>query len=296
MPTSSQQDLLQDRSDYEEGYRSWALEVGAPPDVLPLRKAKRLHPGRVVKVSSLKEMESVAAEPEAKGIIFERQNSSSESWLASMADWVAQQEEVGGGKEGGVDVFAKQCQVVVGKRKRGADPRDVASSCKALVSELPPGPFRDVVQRDAEDLAISFMKVCPSAPHLTLQLEIIGENSCCRWHQDFYAGRMILTYTGPSTWMVDDADVDYDALFDPDLVEMSNEVSCPLVVPDFDRIHKPSGNTVMLIKGNLWPGIDRAKNEMGVVHKSPNVKRLGKEGRLACKRLVLKVDLSMDEP
>ena len=80
-----------------------------------------------------------------------------------------------------------------------------------------------------------------------------------------------------------------------DVVEaqLPSELADPLVVPDFAAIHKPPPNSVVLIKGNLWPGIEKSSNGMGVVHKSPNM-RLNPDGNPVCKRLALKVDLAFD--
>ena len=38
--------------------------------------------------------------------------------------------------------------------------------------------------------------MCPFARELEFKLEVFGENSCSRWHQDKYAGRAIVSYTG----------------------------------------------------------------------------------------------------
>ena len=138
---------------------------------------------------------------------------------------------------------------------------------------------------------------CRTAKYLTLQLEVIGSNRCARWHQDWYAGRMIVTYCGPSTWMVDDKDVNFE-MFEAGLNEeedMVPEVTNPIIVPEFERIKRPGANSVMLIKGNLWPGIEDTVNGMGVVHKAPDDVGKDSNGDIE-KRLVLKVDLSSDPP
>ena len=100
---------------------------------------------------------------------------------------------------------------------------------------------------------------------------------------------MIITYTGPSTWMVNDKDVNF-GMFE-DCFGVPFELSDPLIVPDYASIHKPPSNAVVLIKGNEWPGIEQSANKSGVVHKSPNM-RLDLDGNPICKRLALKVDLS----
>lgn len=171
------------------------------------------------------------------------------------------------------------------------DLRDVRDTCKRLVEKLPSGKFRDAIEADANLFAKTLMELCPRAPYLQMQLEIIGTNRCCRWHQDFYVGRMVVTYNEPGTWLVDDGDVNFH-MFE-DLVGVPNEMSDPLIVPDYASIHRTAPNDVSLIKGNMWPSIERSVNGMGVVHKSPNM-REDAEGLPLRKRFALKVDLSFE--
>ena len=79
------------------------------------------------------------------------------------------------------------------------------------------------------------------------------------------------------------------------MVGLPSEVVDPLVVSDYENIYQPPPNSVVLIKGNFWPGIEQSMNGMGVVHKSPNM-REDADGNPVKKRLVLKVDLSYDPP
>ena len=53
------------------------------------------------------------------------------------------------------------------------------------------------------------------------------------------------------------------------------------IVPDFDSIHRPQSNAVVLMKGNHWPRI----RGVGLTHKAPNDVEPG------VKRLIIKVDL-----
>jgi hypothetical protein len=53
------------------------------------------------------------------------------------------------------------------------------------------------------------------------------------------------------------------------------------IVPDFYSIRRPQSNAVVLMKGNLWPGI----RGVGLTHKAPNDVDPG------VKRLIIKVDL-----
>ena len=102
---------------------------------------------------------------------------------------------------------------------------------------------------------------------------------------------MIITYAGPSTWMVDDRNADF-TMFE-DLLDFPNEISDPLIVPQYQSIHQPPTNSVILIKGNHWYGIEQSKSGTGLLHKSPNM-RTDEDGYPLRKRLALKVDLAFD--
>ena len=150
-----------------------------------------------------------------------------------------------------------------------------------------PGVFRDAVKQDAEALAALITSLCPRVPWMNLSTEIVGRNSCSRWHQDNYVGRAIITYTGPGTWAVDDKSVCFDQI--ERTVHAPTDVSNEAVVPRFESIHRAPTNAVLLMKGKQWPGI----RGTGLTHKSPDVRRDAK-GEPECLRFVLKVDLSME--
>ena len=162
---------------------------------------------------------------------------------------------------------------------------DVRAAC-TRVAEGVPGVFRDAVKQDAEALATLIMSLCPRVPWLTLSTEIVGTNSCSRWHQDNYVGRAIITYTGPGTWAVDDKSVCFDQI--DCTLNLPTDVSNRAVVPRSESIHRAPTNSVLLIKGKHWPGI----RGIGLTHKSPDVHKDVK-GKPECLRFVLKVDLSM---
>ncbi|KAJ1466744.1 hypothetical protein T484DRAFT_1987687 [Baffinella frigidus] len=169
---------------------------------------------------------------------------------------------------------------------------DVRAACARVTSALPAGAFRDAMRADAEALSALLLRlVCPDyAPWLTLQVDIIGHNACSRWHQDNYVGRAMITYVGPSTWLVDDRSVRYDQF--QATQGTPSAVSDPRIVPDYESIHMPPPNAVVLIKGRLWPGI---RGGVGITHKAPNM-RTDARGDPVIKRLMLKVDLAVQRP
>lgn len=167
-------------------------------------------------------------------------------------------------------------------------PEEVRAACARVMATLPEA-FREPMQRDAEEMAMMLLRLCPGALWLTVQVEVIALRVCSRWHQDNYTGRAVITYTGPGTWCADDAHVRFDQ-FEKTLGK-PKEVSDPRIVPDFERVHKPRPNAVVLIKGKSWPDI----RGYGLTHKAPNL-RVDADGEPELKRLMLKVDLAQRRP
>ena len=83
---------------------------------------------------------------------------------------------------------------------------------------------------------------------LFLQVEIVGNNACSRWHQDYYIGRALITYVGPGTWMVDDESVQFNQF--KATAGAPTDVSDVAIVPNHKNIHKVPRNAIALIKGN----------------------------------------------
>ena len=156
---------------------------------------------------------------------------------------------------------------------------EILAACTRAVSGLPEF-FRGAVCADAMMMAQTLRRLCPSTPCMCIKLEIVQDNACWRWHQDSYTARCILTYVGPGTWLADDKEVRFDQF--NETYGMRHEESGPLIVPNFASIHRPAANSVLLMKGNQWPGIQG----LGLTHKAPDAPK----GVAPIKRIVLKVD------
>ena len=245
--------------------------AASSPQRRPLSTVNSIAPdtknvGVVAQVASLPEFVAAAGRIVTKGAILDRGGHDLE---AAMHAWVNAQDEP-------MESFATE-------EVFHPSPGDEIEACTRLTAHLP-GAFRDAVRSDAEALCTMLLRQCPKAPCLALNIEIIGANGCGRWHEDNYIGRMIITYSGPGTWMVDDASVRYDQ-FAATRGE-PNHISDNLIVPSIDSIHEAPANAVALIKGKEWPGLIGN----GLIHKSPNIPY--RNGRPAQQRLLLKVDLS----
>lgn len=84
---------------------------------------------------------------------------------------------------------------------KNGSPADLATglhtSIEALLAEAGlPEPLSKQIYIDALLLGKVVGSMCQFARVLEVKLEIFGENSCSRWHQDKYAGRAIVSYTG----------------------------------------------------------------------------------------------------
>jgi hypothetical protein len=169
-----------------------------------------------------------------------------------------------------------------------AGPAEISRACARLASHAPAGKFREALRSDAEALAALMMECCPGVPHLTLQIEIVGRNACSRWHQDNYAGRALVTYCGPGTWLAPDEAVDYSAF--RRTIGAPPAFSDPAIVPRFEDVVVAPANAVVLMKGSRWPRIRGVRGHEGLTHKAPNVRR-DANGAPVVKRILLKVDL-----
>lgn len=256
------------------------------------KRTTELNDGHVASASSFASVEQVAREqPDAKGVIWER---CAHACKAEMEQWVAGQKTTRGAfsveqlftrvEDAGTAQPSKRAKVLSTMSDTDiaalvAGPQDVQAACQKVVAWLPPA-LRGPMSRDASALAEILLRLCPGATWLTIQVEIVDHlGTCTRWHQDRYTARALITYTGPGTWCVDDASVRYDQFAKTVYAPM--EESDARIVPNFNSIHRPQSNAVVLMKGNDWPGI----RGVGLTHKAPNDLKPG------LKRLIIKVDL-----
>ena len=72
-----------------------------------------------------------------------------------------------------------------------------ATSKMLAVAELPP-PLTQQLMDDALLMGRAWHTVCPDVKEFDVKIEIFGDDTCCRWHQDHFVGRVLCTYTGHS--------------------------------------------------------------------------------------------------
>ena len=149
--------------------------------------------GRVVHAESLEEMVTLAAERDNKGISWDRGAHPLTQEIDAWLDTIPEKKS-----------FAKETFVAPTTNET------LEAKCTDLVKQLPEGPIRDAVKKDAKMMAELLLAWVPEVPRWALQLEVTGNNRCSRWHVDHYVGRVVCTYVGPSTWVVDDESVCFE--------------------------------------------------------------------------------------
>lgn len=144
------------------------------------------------------------------------------------------------------------------------------------VASLPEA-LSEQIRSDACSIGCTVGSMCPTARELELNLEIIGENTCARWHKDAFMGRAIVSYTGA-------VGTEYSHDSNVDLWELHNGGTNDRIILDEEDVESVSVGDILFIKGSRFP-----YGEAGLVHKSP-ARRYHKDGRIV-NRLLLKVDV-----
>jgi len=156
-----------------------------------------------------------------------------------------------------------------------------AAAARRLVRQVgSPGLPEDLslqIQRDIEEVGVVMAKLLPNAEDIKLKLELMGENSCSRWHQDSYTCRAIITYNGWGTVYTEHDNVDF--------WELKNCGNNDCILRDSSQVWSAECGDVLLMKGKLFPSPAN-----GLVHKSPE-RRYQSDGNIM-NRLCLKFDVA----
>jgi hypothetical protein len=176
-----------------------------------------------------------------------------------------------------------KAKIPVGANREDGDPpldAAIRASAAQLLDPLVgfglPAEFTEQVQRDAEEIGVTVAELIPATDKLTLQLELIRENCCTRWHQDNIVARAIVSYNCSGTEYIHDDSVNF--------WELDNCGNNDCVVNDRTTVCQAGVGDILLMKGKLFPG---ALN--GLVHRSPSFAYHPDGGIKA--RFVLKVDV-----
>lgn len=162
-------------------------------------------------------------------------------------------------------------------------PRQLSRRLQAAVTSLLeeavlPERLSTQIRDDACNVGILVGRMCGFARTLEVKLEIFGENSCRRWHQDHYAARAIVSYSGEvGTAYSADENVDFKQL-------RGGGVNAEIIRCD-DGIEHVDVGDILFIKGVKFP-----QGASGLVHKSPEPRYHG-DGSVI-HRLILKIDVA----
>lgn len=161
------------------------------------------------------------------------------------------------------------------QRTDGSLQHKFQNAAHAVSSRLPPV-LAKIVCEDAQALADATCKLLPDARRLIIGLQLFGDNTCSRWHQDDILCRSIVSYNCSGTQYTADSNVDFN--------EMINCGKSDHVIRDKSRIHSLNVGDILLMKGKKYPG-----KGQGLVHKSPEVRY--SDNGYVLSRLVLKVEV-----
>jgi Asp/Glu/hydantoin racemase len=157
----------------------------------------------------------------------------------------------------------------------------IAAFATSLVEALPEA-LRGPIGEDIVDLC-QVVATISGARRIHGSFGLITGDECTKFHQDYLRLRLLVTYVGPGTLLVDRAAVDVHALEHP--VEDSDTCN-QRIVRDLGRTVQAPRAAVVLLKGAAWPGMSH-----GAVHRSPTISRTG------ARRIVLALSVSAhDEP
>jgi len=157
---------------------------------------------------------------------------------------------------------------------------DLKKKAKHLVELLKRNGFpNDIcgqVQQDFENIGTTLLNLDPSTKSMELKLCVVGADSCCRWHRDYYTGRAIVSYNTCGTKFVDHKHVNF--------WEMENCGKNSCMLRKGYQIYKANVADILFMKGMDYP------NQIhGLVHSAPS-KRRHSDGSIK-NRLIIKVDL-----
>jgi hypothetical protein len=161
-------------------------------------------------------------------------------------------------------------------------PLDVAMELDAQADAWPlpdvlgAGAARARIEADVARLVPVFARLS-GRRHLKLRLSRVEDNACRKFHVDFVGLRLLVTYAGPGTELVDHAHVHREHI---GRHELTMDEANALIVPDPTHIVRAEPGDVALLKGEAW----RGNGGRGAVHRSPPI-----EGTRTS-RLVLKLD------
>lgn len=156
-----------------------------------------------------------------------------------------------------------------------ASPEDLDVLAR-LTAFVPRGPEADALAVDAVSLGRLLCKFT-GARRICASLATVDDDKCRKFHADYKALRLVVTYVGPGTECVPEGGLHRESLGVP--LEDMDEAN-RLIVPDENVVLHAAAGDVVILKGEAFPG----NAGYGAVHRSPPIAARG------LRRLVLKID------
>ena len=160
----------------------------------------------------------------------------------------------------------------------GAPESLVGPTLDAFLEPLPPQ-TRSVARQDVPELARR-IALYTHRKHVRVRFDVVRTDSCRKFHQDYVALRLLVTYAGAGTEWVEEAHVVRSEL---GRVEVPLSEANSRIVPDPRHIQRAHAGDILILKGAAFP-----RNEhRGAVHRSPPI-----ESEPGHVRLVLRIDVA----
>lgn len=152
-------------------------------------------------------------------------------------------------------------------------------SVDAFLGDEAPHAGRDWLANDLLALGVRFGRVMQTSA-VRMQLAVVANDRCQRFHADSVTVRGLCTYVGPGTEWLEEYALDRAAAA-PSTEGLSTAESNRRIVADPRGLHAVRRGSFALLKGSAYPG----NAAWGLVHRSPQVAAKG------LRRLVVKLDV-----
>ena len=159
--------------------------------------------------------------------------------------------------------IAEEEEIKVQLCKSGEGPRDLGQAAEMLLRKVRmvlPEDLQQAIRQDVIEIGEVVGRLCPWSDTFDFKIEVIGENSCSRWHRDNYCARAIVTYNSVATVYTPDDNVNF--------WELENCGVNDHIIKDPTRVVSVPVGDVFFMKGNKFPC-----GPKGLVHKSPEIQR-----------------------
>lgn len=149
-----------------------------------------------------------------------------------------------------------------------------ALDADALIGDAFAPLARDFLEEDVMSLALAYAHAARKH-HIRLSLQTVEDDACRKFHADYVDVRMVCTYSGPGTEVLDEPGLRRSEMENADPFTVANPK-----IRGTSALFRATAGDVVVLKGRTYPG----NAQRGGVHRSPPIEST------ASRRLVLKID------